>query len=247
MTFFPWGILRYQMSKLSGLKNLPDCIAIDGPAASGKSTLGKLLADRLNYVFFDTGVMYRAATLAAMKKNFDLANERNVTELTQKIRIDVRQASVPDGRMNDVILDDEDVTWAIRDKEVERQVSPVSAYPGVRKELTGQQRRIGERGKVVMIGRDIGTVVMPSAGLKLFLEASAEERAIRRMRELEARGDNADYEEILKSMILRDKIDSSRETAPLKPASDAIIIKTDGMTLQQVFNLVMDLLNTNKE
>jgi cytidylate kinase len=226
---------------------IPDCIAIDGPAASGKSTLGRLLADRLDYVFFDTGVMYRAATLAAMKKKLDLSDEIGVTDLTRRIRIDVRKASITDGRLNDVVLDDLDVSWAIRESEVERNVSQVSAYPGVREELTGQQRKIGERGRVVMIGRDIGTVVMPSAGLKLFLEASPEVRALRRVNELEGRGEHADYQEILKSMILRDKIDSSRETAPLKPAVDAVIISTDEMTLEQVYSKVIDLLEIIKE
>ena len=226
---------------------IPDCIAIDGPAASGKSTLGKLLADRLEYVFFDTGVMYRAATLAVMNQRIDLSDEMAVTNLTRRIRIDVRKASIQDGRLNDVVLDDVDVTWAIRDRDVEQNVSQVSAYPGVREELTGQQRKIGERGRVVMIGRDIGTVVMPSAGLKLFLEASPEVRALRRVNELEDRGEHADYQEILKSMILRDKIDSSRETAPLKPAIDAIIISTDDMTLEQVYSKVIDLLKKTKE
>jgi cytidylate kinase len=226
---------------------IPACIAIDGPAASGKSTLGKLLADRLEYVFFDTGVMYRAATLAAMNQKLELSDEMAVTDLIRRIRIDVRKASIQDGRMNDVVLDDKDVTWAIRDRDVERNVSQVSAFPGVREELSGQQRHIGERGRVVMIGRDIGTVVMPSAGLKLFLEASPEVRALRRVNELENRGEHADYQEILKSMILRDKIDSSRETAPLKPAIDAVIISTDDMTLEQVYSKVIDLLKKTKE
>jgi cytidylate kinase len=192
-------------------------------------------------------VMYRAATLAAMKKKLDLSDEIGVTDLTRRIRIDVRKASITDGRLNDVVLDDLDVSWAIRESEVERNVSQVSAYPGVREELTGQQRKIGERGRVVMIGRDIGTVVMPSAGLKLFLEASPEVRALRRVNELEGRGEHADYQEILKSMILRDKIDSSRETAPLKPAVDAVIISTDEMTLEQVYSKVIDLLEIIKE
>lgn len=226
---------------------IPACIAIDGPAASGKSTLGKLLADRLEYVFFDTGVMYRAATLAAMNQKLDLSDEMAVTDLTRRIRIDVRKPSIQDGRMNDVVLDDKDVTWAIRDRDVERNVSQVSAFPGVREELTGQQRHIGERGRVVMIGRDIGTVVMPSAGLKLFVEAAPEVRALRRVNELKDRGESADYQEILKSMILRDKIDSSRETAPLKPAVDAVIISTDEMTLEQVYSKVIDLLEKSKE
>jgi len=244
MTYFHQGILRHLENRIM---KIPACIAIDGPAASGKSTLGKLLADRLEYVFFDTGVMYRAATLAAMNQKLDLSDEMAVTDLTRRIRIDVRKPSIQDGRMNDVVLDDKDVTWAIRDRDVERNVSQVSAFPGVREELTGQQRHIGERGRVVMIGRDIGTVVMPSAGLKLFVEAAPEVRALRRVNELKDRGESADYQEILKSMILRDKIDSSRETAPLKPAVDAVIISTDEMTLEQVYSKVIDLLEKSKE
>jgi CMP/dCMP kinase len=223
-----------------------ECIAIDGPAASGKSTLGKMLADQLHYLFFDTGVMYRAATLAVIDQKLDINNEEKVTALTESIRIDIQPPSQPDGRMNDVILDGKDVTWAIRDKHVECDVSQVSAYPGVRRELTAQQRRIGERGKVVMIGRDIGTVVMPDARWKIYLEASAEERAKRRVKELKERGERVSYDEILKSMILRDQIDSSRQTAPLRPAEDARIVQTDGLTLQQVFDQVLAIIQNSR-
>jgi cytidylate kinase len=219
-----------------------DCIAIDGPAASGKSTLGKLLADKLSYLFFDTGVMYRAATLAAMQEKLDLSDENAINDLTRRIKIDVRPPTLQDGRSNDVLLDGADVTWEIRDKSVEGNVSQVSAYPEVRRELTAQQRTIGERGNVVMIGRDIGTVVMPGAKYKFYLEASAEERARRREKELTARGENAEYNEILAAMIKRDQIDSSRETAPLKPAPDAMIINTDNLSLQQVCDLVMKII-----
>ena len=224
-----------------------DCIAIDGPAASGKTTLGKLLADELGYIFFDTGVMYRAATLAAIQHQLDPADEQAVTKLISTIRIDVQAPSIQDGRMNDILLDDQEVTWAIRDRKVEGHVSQVSAYPGVRRELTAQQRRIGERGNVVMIGRDIGTVVMPNARWKIYLEASAEERARRRAKELDTRGEKSDYDEILTAMIKRDQIDSSRATAPLKPAADAVIINTDGMTLEQVYLQVLQLVRKDEE
>jgi cytidylate kinase len=223
-----------------------DCIAIDGPAASGKSTLGKLLADRLGYLYFDTGVMYRAATLAAMQKNLDLSDESTIGALAREIQIDVQPPTLQDDRPNDVLLDGVDVTWEIRDISVERNVSQVSAYPEVRKELTEQQRRIGERGNVVMIGRDIGTVVMPAAKYKFYLEASAEERARRRVKELTERGERADYNEILAAMIKRDQIDSSRAIAPLKPAPDAMIINTDEMTLQQVYGLVLKIIGKDE-
>jgi cytidylate kinase len=227
------------MSEFAKTQPKMNCIAIDGPAASGKSTLGKLVADHLGYLFFDTGVMYRAATLAAMQHNLDLGNEAQVSRMVHQIQIDVQPPSNLDGRTNDILLDGVDVTWAIRDKSVEENVSRVSAYPDVRGELTAQQQRIGTRGNVVMIGRDIGTVVMPSARNKFFLEASAEERARRRVKELTERGEAANYTEILAAMIKRDKIDSSRATAPLKPAADAVIINTDGKTLEQVFDEVM--------
>jgi cytidylate kinase len=230
------------MSELVKTQPKMNCIAIDGPAASGKSTLGKLVADRLGYLFFDTGVMYRAATLAAMQYNLDLRDEAQVSRMVNRIQIDVQPPSNQDGRTNDILLDGVDVTWAIRDKTVEENVSRVSAYPEVRRELTAQQQRIGARGNVVMIGRDIGTVVMPDAVHKFYLEASAEERARRRLKELSERREAADYAEILAAMIKRDKIDSSRATAPLKPAADAVIIDTDDKTLEQVFEEVITII-----
>ncbi len=212
----------------------PSRIAIDGPAASGKSTIGGLLAERLNYVYFDTGVMYRAVTWVALQRGIDLADEEAVTVLAQRIHIEVTQPTLLDGRQYTVYADEEDVTWQIRRPEVDRGVSPVSAYPGVRAALTVQQRRIGQAGRIVMVGRDIGTVVMPDADLKIYLDASVEERARRRYREIVARGEPADYERILRDMRRRDKIDSERDTAPLRPAEDAIIIDTTAMAVNEV-------------
>lgn len=220
----------------------PSIIAIDGPAGSGKSTLALQLANFLNYLFFDTGVMYRAVTLAALNKNLAISDEVAITEVAEQIQIDVRSPSIADGRLCDVIVDGEDLTWEIRRPEVDADVSQVSAYPGVRTALTGQQRRIGLRGNVVMVGRDIGTVVFPEAEFKLYLDASVEERARRRYMEVLSRGDEACYESILSSMRRRDKIDSTRTVAPLYPARDAIIINTDGMNLNQVFDKVKDIL-----
>ncbi|HTX79448.1 MAG TPA: (d)CMP kinase, partial [Longilinea sp.] len=215
---------------------------IDGPAASGKSTLAQMLADKLGYLYLDTGVMYRAVTLAALEKGCNLADEKAVTALAQTADIDVRPASVNDSRMYDVWLDNEDVTWKIRQADVEDNVSPVSAYKGVRQAMTQQQRQIGKRGKMVMAGRDIGTVVFPDAELKIYLKASLEVRARRRYEELRQRGENPSFEDVISNLRIRDQIDSGRAVAPLKPADDAIIIDTDDMDQQQVFDKMMSLL-----
>ena len=203
---------------------LPDIIAIDGPAASGKTTLGCRLAEALGYLFFDTGVMYRAVTWVMLQRGVDVKDEAAVTRLAETVQIDVRPPSTQDGRPCDVLADGADITWETRTTEVEAFVSPVSAYQGVRKALASQQRRIGLRGKVVMVGRDIGTVVLPEAGLKIFLVASAEERAHRRYKEILDRGGKADYEIILAGVRRRDEIDSNRAFSPLRPAPDAIIL-----------------------
>jgi len=216
-------------------------IAIDGPAASGKSTLGLRLAQELGYLFFDTGVMYRAVTWLMLQRGIDVDNEAAVTALAEQALIDVQPASQADGRLCDVIVDGQDVTWETRRPEVEAKVSQVSAYAGVRRALTLQQRRIGLRGRVVMVGRDIGTVVLPEADLKIYLDASAEERARRRYLEILGRGGQAHYEEILAKVIARDQIDSTRAIAPLRPAEDAIIINSDGMDADQVYEKVRAL------
>jgi cytidylate kinase len=223
-------------------KNIPpSIIALDGPAASGKSTLGRSLADSLGYLFFDTGVMYRAITWIALQHDMNLRDETIITELAQNAQIDIRPPSKDDGRACDVIIGDKDVTWDMRDGDVDANVSVISAYAGVRKALSEQQRRIGMRGKVVMVGRDIGTVVLPEADLKIYLDASAEERAQRRYDEVIARGDQADYDEILKNVIERDHIDSTRAVAPLRPADDAVIIDSDKISADQVLTHVLEL------
>ena len=217
---------------------IPSIIAIDGPAASGKSTLGLKLAQELGYLFFDTGVMYRAVTWAVLQRQIPITEEEIITSLAEQIQIDVRPPSASDGRTSDILVENQDITWEIRRPEVEANVSAVSAYPGVRRALTAQQRRIGQRGKVVMVGRDIGTVVLPEADLKIYLDASVEERARRRSAELRQRGEPADDEKILAAMRERDRIDSTRQVAPLRPSADAMILNSDNLDLDQVLQKV---------
>ncbi len=221
----------------------PLVIAIDGPAASGKSTVGMMLAKMLGFFYFDTGVMYRAATLAALNELGSVDDEEAVTRLTEESQIDVQPASCSDGRSADILLNGQDVTWQIRSREVEQHVSKVSAYQGVRAALTAQQRQIGLRGNMVMAGRDIGTVVFPDARFKIYLDASAEERARRRFIELEQRGVNVLYEDILSAIIRRDVYDSTRKHAPLKIADDAFVINTDGKSIDEVLKESLEYIN----
>lgn len=224
---------------------IPSMIAIDGPAASGKSTVGELLARKLDYLYFDTGIMYRAVTWAALRRLNAVDDENEVTTLAWAVDIDVLPPTTDDGRLSDVLLDGVDITWEIRLPEVEANVSQVSAYAGVREAMTRQQRRIGLRGRVVMVGRDIGTVVLPNAELKIYLDACVEERARRRFEELQRRGEPADFEKILKAMKKRDDIDSTRAVAPLRAAGDAIRICSDGITVEQVVNQILNFAGVN--
>ena len=227
------------MDKLSS--PTPSVIAIDGPAASGKSTIGLRLANTLGYLFFDTGVMYRAITWLTLARGIDVHDEAAVTRLAEDAQIDVAPASKPDGRVLDVLVDGQEITWEIRSRKVDENVSLISAYRGVRRALSQQQRRIGQRGNIVMVGRDIGTVVLPEADLKIYLDATAEERARRRYDEIRARGGNTEYESILKRVKERDRIDSTRDVAPLKAAEDAVVLDSDQLDEDQVFERVLAL------
>ena len=219
----------------------PSTITIDGTAASGKSTVGALLAESLDYLYFDTGVMYRAVTWAVLDRGIDANDTDGASEVAEILVIDVKPDGSDDGRQYTVLADGEDITWAIRRPDVEQYVSLVSSYPRVRTALTEQQRRIAADGRVVMVGRDIGTVVLPNADLKIFLRASAEERARRRYQDSKAQGQNVSFEEILTAIIERDKQDIKKPISPLVPAKDAVIVVTDGLSIEEVVNQLKQL------
>lgn len=222
---------------------LPDVITIDGPAASGKSTIGLMLAQKLGYLCLDTGSMYRALTLAAIRRDIRPEDEAGLVRLATACDLDiVPLAGETDGRHYTVLLDGVDVTWDLRLPEVDAAVSQVSTYPEVRAEMVRRQREVGQRGRVVMIGRDIGTVVLPDAALKLYITASPEERARRRLLDRRRQGHDDDYETILADVLRRDHIDSSRKHSPLRPAAGAIIIDTTGRTADEVMADIMALL-----
>ena len=226
-------------------------VAIDGPVASGKSSIGKRLAERLGYLFFDTGVMYRAVTFLALRELGSAEDASAVTALARRAHIDILPPTVADGRDSTILAGfgapagraaaHEDITWASRAKDVENNVSLVAAVPEVRAILTEQMRRVGLRGRVVMVGRDVGTVILPEAGLKIFLTASAETRAQRRFEEVAGRGEARDHADILANLRERDHIDSSRAVAPLRPASDAVVLDTTALSLDQVLDRIQAL------
>lgn len=196
--------------------------------------MGELLARRLGYLYFDTGVMYRAVTWAALDRGIPIADEPAVTALAQQLAIKVTPPTLDDGRQYTVLADGADITWAIRAPEVNGNVSAVSAYAGVREAMVRQQRQVAAQGPVVMVGRDIGTVVLPDAELKVYLDASVEERARRRWLEEQARGKEADYDVVLASMRRRDGIDSTRQVSPLRVADGAVVVDTTALSIDDV-------------
>ena len=213
-------------------------IAIDGPAAAGKSTVARLLADRLGALLFDTGALYRAVALSALRQGVSPTDASALARLARDLHIDVTAPSTPDGRLYDVWLNGEDVTWAVREHEVGAIVSLVAQHPAVRAALLPMQRRIASSGPVVMVGRDIGTVVVPDAGVKIFLDASVEERAHRRHIEAMQHGSAISFIEVLAETRQRDAIDSGRATAPLRAAADAIRISTDHVAIADVVGTI---------
>ncbi|WP_290774971.1 MULTISPECIES: (d)CMP kinase [unclassified Exiguobacterium] len=212
-------------------------IALDGPAGAGKSTIAKQLAARLDYVYIDTGAMYRAVTLAALEQSLDLNNGEVLGELMKSL--DIRLTPGENGQR--VFIGDREVTDAIRSIEITNNVSFVARQKEVRAALVTAQRKLADQGGIVMDGRDIGTVVLPDAELKVFLTATVEERAARRHRENIARGMDSDITVLQEEIALRDKRDSEREVSPLRQADDALYLDTTEMTIDQVVVHLMEL------
>lgn len=211
-------------------------IAIDGPAAAGKSTIAKLVAKKLGYTYIDTGAMYRAITYKVLQNAVDPCNEEEVAKLISRTHIELEQGN----EAQRVLLDGAEVSEAIRSHEVTSQVSAIAALTSVRQLLMKKQQNLAEERSVVMDGRDIGTTVLPDAELKIFMTASVEERAQRRLLEEQLRGMKSDYVTLKREITERDKADSEREISPLKKAEDAIIIDTTGKTIEQVTNMIVE-------
>jgi cytidylate kinase len=212
-------------------------IAIDGPAGSGKSTVGKIIAERLNYLYVDTGAMYRAEAWKALTDHIPLDDAAALTRLAQETRLDLKCRP----RDFQIAVDGTDVTAAIRSPEVSDASSRVSVIPGVRKELVAQQQRFGGEGGVVMEGRDIGTVVFPDADLKIFLDASPEARGERRYLENTGQGKSGNRAETIQAVRHRDSRDASRRTSPMVAAPDAVHLDTTHWTIDQVVEEILRL------
>ncbi|MDO7786485.1 (d)CMP kinase [Desulforamulus aquiferis] len=216
-------------------------IAIDGPAGAGKSTVARMVAQKLGLLYIDTGAMYRAITLKALREGIRTDNPAALTELAGRTNVELVA-----GSKQQVIMDGEDVTEAVRYPEVCLNVSKIAQISGVRAILVEQQRRLAEKSGVVMDGRDIGTVVLPRANYKFFLTASPEERARRRASELATKGYTIDIEKLTREIQERDYTDSHRAVSPLVPAADAIVIDSSGLGIESVVNMMIDLVEKDK-
>ncbi|SFR49194.1 cytidylate kinase [Robiginitalea myxolifaciens] len=221
----------------------PISIAIDGYSSTGKSTLARRLARDLGYIYIDSGAMYRAVTYYALSNGLLDEESAHKPLLDSLDHIDLEFRKAADGQQAHIFLNCRDVEREIRTLEVSRYVSPVAALGPVRKKLVALQRGMGQRGGVVMDGRDIGTVVLPDAELKIFMTASPEIRAERRYDELRARGDQVSYAEVLENVRQRDHLDSTREISPLQQAEDALVVDNSQMTLEEQYGYVRELVN----
>jgi cytidylate kinase len=212
-------------------------IAIDGPAASGKSTTAREVAKRLGYTYIDSGAMYRAVTLRALQENVPLRSEELVAELARRLKLHFGWNNAK----TVIFMDGEDVSDQIRSPLIDQNISPVAANPRVRQIMVEKQQQLGRSGGVVMDGRDIGTVVFPQAELKIFMTASVQERAVRRQKELEQKGMKVNLEKIVKDIEYRDQQDASRHHGPLKKALDAVEVDTTRLTISQQVELIYQL------
>jgi cytidylate kinase len=219
----------------------PACIVIDGPAGAGKSTVGAAVARRLGWRFVDTGHLYRAVTLAALRQGVSPTDEARLAALARNLKLTFCEPTVDDGRQVTVCLDGDDVTWALRQPAVNATVSVVAAQPAVRRDLLAWQRQLAAGGRVVMVGRDIGTTVLPNAGVKIYLDATPGERAQRRVRERAARGEATSLAAELAAVVERDTLDSQRAVSPLRAAADAVRVVTDGLSVDEVVERVIDV------
>ncbi|MGH2541546.1 MAG: (d)CMP kinase [Ardenticatenaceae bacterium] len=212
-------------------------VAIDGPVAAGKTVVGREVARQLGCRFLDTGTMYRAVTLAALQRDVNLEDERALEELAHSL--DIELVGAEDG--DRLMVDGQDITQSLRTSEVERGVSLVARVRGVRSAMVRIQREMAGRGQIVMVGRDIGTVVLPDAPVKVFLNASVEVRARRRYNEMAQAGTEVEYEQVLADLQRRDRIDSERTDSPLRPADDAVQLFTDDMEIGEVSQRILSL------
>ena len=217
-------------------------VAVDGPAGSGKGTITREVAKKMNLINIDTGAMYRSVTLLMIRQNVKLEDEEKIKEILDKIDI---KFGIENGEQK-VYLNGEDVSLLIRTKEVNEFVSPVSTIKIVRERLADMQREMSKAIDVIMEGRDIGTNVFPNADVKIYLDATPEERAKRRFKQNEEKGIQIPYEEILESVKNRDYIDSHREIAPLKPAEDAIYIDSTNMSIDEVVEEIISIINKKR-
>ena len=222
-------------------------ITIDGPSGAGKSTISKLLAAKLHYIYLDTGAMYRVVGLQVKRSGLDLEAENAGEKLDQLLNtLDMKLAPGEEGQETRAFLAGEDVSDAIRTPEMAMVASRVSAEPEVRVKLTEMQRAIASNGKIVAEGRDMGTVVLPDARFKFFLDATPEERVRRRQKQLLEKGQKAEYKKLLSQIQKRDRDDSSRSLAPLKPAADAIIIDSSRMSIDEVVSFILQYVHGNE-
>jgi len=221
-------------------------IAIDGPVASGKSTVAKLLADKLGFLYIDTGAMYRGLAYEAKNKRIDWYSEIAITSLVKGINIDLRKPSghKKDGRTVTVLLNNKDVSWDIRTQEIAEGASLVSQYKKVRQVLVKKQQQLAAGQNVVMEGRDIGTVVLPKANLKIFMTADVDKRIRWKQAQMKAHGHDIPLSEVKSALLKRDKREMTRKIDPLKPAKESWLLDTSHLTIDQIVDKIIDRVNT---